>query len=356
MVPDAVSQALAAPTLGHLDPRFLALADAMAGELRALMKTQNAMTLALSGTGSAGMEAAFANFVEPGDEILVLINGAFGGRMREVAGRLGAKVDSLEFEWGKPVDAAQAIAKAKQKPYTLVAMVHAETSTGVANPVAEIGAALKGGDALFVVDAVTSLGGMPFEMDAWGIDICYSGTQKCLACPPGLSPASFSEKAMAKLKARKSKVPNWYLDLTLLGNYWGQGRVYHHTAPINMIYGLYRAAGLVLEEGLEASFQRHREAHGALVSGLAKLGLGMLVDEPYRLPMLNAVLCPTGVDEAALRKQLLLEDGIEIGGGLGPLAGKIWRVGLMGHTARLENVERLLTCLGKRLGQKSADA
>jgi alanine-glyoxylate transaminase/serine-glyoxylate transaminase/serine-pyruvate transaminase len=307
------------------------------------------MTLALSGTGSAGMEAAFVNFVEPGDEVLILINGAFGGRMRELASRLGAKVDVLEFEWGTAVDAQAAVEKAKAKPYAIVAMVHAETSTGVANPVAEIGAALKGRGSLFLVDAVTSLGGMPFEMDAWGVDIVYSGTQKCLSCPPGLSPASFSGRALAKLNARKSKVPNWYLDLHLLGNYWGQGRVYHHTAPINMIYGLYRATGLILEEGLEASFQRHRTAHAALVQGLAELGLGMLVAAPQRLPMLNAVLCPKAADEGALRKVLLLEDGIEIGGGLGPLAGKIWRIGLMGHSARAENVERLLNCLKRRL-------
>lgn len=344
-----VMRALAMDTLGHLDPRFLSLADAMMQGLRDLMLTQNRMTLALSGTGSAGMEAAFVNFTEPGDKVLVLINGAFGGRMREVAGRLGAEVEALEFEWGKPVETQAVRDKLNSKDYAVVAMVHAETSTGVANPVAEVSALLKGRHSLFLVDAVTSLGGMELRTDDWGVDILYSGTQKCLSCPPGLSPVSFSEKAMERLKKRKAKVPNWYLDLNLLGNYWGSGRVYHHTAPINMIYALAKAVDLVRQEGLEAAWARHKDAHQHLVQGLKSIGLDLLVAEKDRLPMLNAVKVPEGVDEAAIRKALLTQDAIEIGGGLGPLAGKIWRIGLMGHGATRQNADRLVQALGARL-------
>jgi alanine-glyoxylate transaminase/serine-glyoxylate transaminase/serine-pyruvate transaminase len=309
------------------------------------------MTLALSGTGSAGMEASFVNFTEPGDRVLVLVNGAFGGRMKEVAGRLGAQVDALDFEWGRPVEAQKVKERLDAHDYAVVAMVHAETSTGVANPVGEISRLMKSKEALFLVDAVTSLGGMELRTDAWGVDILYSGTQKCLSCPPGLAPASFSDKAMERLKRRKAKVPNWYLDLNLLGNYWGggSGRVYHHTAPINMIYALAQAVELVRKEGLEAAWARHKDAHQHLVQGLRSIGLDMLVAEKDRLPMLNAVKVPEGVDEAAVRKALLTQDGIEIGGGLGPLAGKIWRVGLMGHGATRENADRLVQALARRL-------
>jgi alanine-glyoxylate transaminase/serine-glyoxylate transaminase/serine-pyruvate transaminase len=230
-----------------------------------------------------------------------------------------------------------------------VAVVQAETSTGVRNPIQEIGDLLKGGDSLYLVDTVTSLGGLEVRMDDWHIDALYSGTQKCLSCPPGLAPLSFSEKAMAKLAARKTKVPNWYLDLTMIANYWGQNRVYHHTAPINMLYGLYQALRLILDEGPVNVFQRHLQNHLELVKGLDGLGLKMLVEEPYRLPMLNAVCVPEGVDELAVRKKLRSDFKIEIGGGLGPLAGKIWRIGLMGHTARKENVDRLIEALKKAL-------
>ena len=319
--------------------------DEIKDMLRRVMNTGNAMTVPLSGTGSAGMEACFVNLVEPGDKVLVLVNGVFGVRMREVATRLGARVDALEFPWGTPVIPEQAAEKIRRENYRIVAIVHAETSTGVMNPVADIGKIIAGSDTLYLVDAVTSLGGIEVRMDDWGIDALYSGTQKCLSCPPGLAPLSFSEKAMARLGGRGSKVPNWYLDLSLIANYWGTNRVYHHTAPVNMLYGLYEALRLLLAEGPEAAFRRHRECHEALVRGLWDLGLEMLVAEPCRLPMLNTVRIPEGVDDLAVRRHLRSEFRIEIGGGLGPLAGKIWRIGLMGHTARAENVSRFLEAL-----------
>jgi alanine-glyoxylate transaminase/serine-glyoxylate transaminase/serine-pyruvate transaminase len=296
------------------------------------------------------METCFVNLVEPGDRVLILINGVFGMRMADVAGRLRADVDTLEFEWGTPVRPETVREKLAEGPYAMVAVVHAETSTGVCNPVADIGALVAPTGALYLVDTVTSLGGMPVELDAWHGDALYSGTQKCLSCPPGLAPVSFSERAMAKLRARESKVPNWYLDLTLITAYWeGAKRSYHHTAPINMLYGLDQALRCIVEEGLEDVFARHRDAHEQLVAGLADLGLEMLVEPAFRLPMLNAVCVPQGVDEAAVRKQLLEEHDIEIGAGLGPLAGKIWRIGLMGHTARPQNVDRLLRALKSTL-------
>jgi len=298
------------------------------------------------------METCFVNLIEPGDRVLVLVNGVFGQRMVDVAGRLRAEVDVLEFPWGTPVLVEAVREKLQGKPYRIVAVVHAETSTGVANPVAEIGAMVKPTGALFLVDAVTSLGGLPVLMDDWGVDALYSGTQKCLSCPPGLSPVSFSERAVAKLQARQTKVPNWYLDLSMIIKYWdGASRVYHHTAPINMLYGLYEALRLLSAEGLDAAFQRHRDMHQQLVAGLQQLGLELLVAPDCRLPMLNAVKVPTGVNEAAVRKSLLEKHDIEIGAGLGPLAGKIWRIGLMGHTARPENVQRVLGALAQALRQ-----
>lgn len=344
-VPPQVYKAISRHTLGHLDPYFLAIMDDLKEMLRRIMNTRNNLTFPISGTGSAGMEACFVNLVEPGDKILVIVNGVFGVRMQEVASRLGAKVDVLEFGWGAPVEPEAVGKKIRQESYKIVAVIHAETSTGVKNPVTEIGTLLKGSDTIYLVDAVTSLGGLEINMDGWNIDALYSGTQKCLSCTPGLAPLSFSEKAMAKLNRRKTKVPNWYLDLTLIANYWGQNRVYHHTAPVNKIYGLYQALLLILEEKPEKVFQRHLENHLVLVEGLKELGLKMLVDEPYRLPMLNAVCIPDGVNELSIRGRLRNEFKIEIGGGLGPLAGKIWRIGLMGHTSRKENVSRLLTAL-----------
>jgi len=344
-VPPEVYTALSRKTLGYLDTYLLTIMDELKEMLRLIMKTRNEVTFTLSGTGSAGMEAAFVNLVEPGDRVLIPVNGFFAARMQEVATRLGANVDILEFPWGTPVLPEVVEKKIRQEAYRIVGVIHAETSTGVRNPIAEIGALLKGKETIYVVDAVTSLGGLDIKMDDWGIDVLYSCTQKCLCCPPGLSPLSFSEKAMAKLTGRKTKVPNWYLDLSLIANYWGKNRVYHHTTPSNMVYGLYQALLLILEEGLEKVFQRHKENQLALVKGLEELGMKMLVEEPFRLPMLNAVRVPDGIDELAVRRRLRSEFKIEIGGGLGLLAGKVWRIGLMGYTSRKENVDRLLKAL-----------
>ncbi|MCP4848765.1 MAG: alanine--glyoxylate aminotransferase family protein [Verrucomicrobiaceae bacterium] len=352
MVSPAVYRAIAQPTIGHLDPAFIGLMDAVQEDLRSLLNTENTLTLPISGTGSAGMETCFVNLVEQGDRVLILSNGVFGTRMAEVAGRLGAEVDSMDFEWGAPVDTQQVAARLKEKKYDLIGVVHAETSTGVLNPVEQIGELARENGALYLVDSVTGLGGIPVKLDAWGVDAFYSGTQKCLSCPPGLSPVSFSARATEKLQSRKTKVPNWYLDLNLICGYWAgepnssdNKRAYHHTAPINMNYALYAALREIVNEGTDAVFERHLASHRQLVDGLEDRGLAMLVSAPHRLPMLNAVKIPQGVDEAAVRSILLNEHAIEIGAGLGPLAGKIWRIGLMGHTARAENVERLLAAL-----------
>lgn len=341
-----VYEALARPTLGHLDPYFISIMDEIKSQLQVVLGTKNRLTMPMSGTGSAGMETAFVNIIEPGDRVLILINGVFGKRMEDVAGRLGAQVDSLEFAWGTPVLPEAVAEQLKGAPYKLVAVVHAETSTGVANPIRELSKLIKPTGALFLVDCVTSLGGMAVEMDAWQADILYSGTQKCLSCPPGLAPVSFSEAALKAVRGRKTKVPNWYLDLTMIMNYWeGNTRAYHHTAPVNMEYALYAALRCLLMEGLPASYARHRNMHEKLVHGLENLGLNLYVAPECRLPMLNAVTVPEGVDEAGVRARLLKEHRIEIGAGLGPLAGKIWRIGLMGYTARPENVERVLGAL-----------
>jgi alanine-glyoxylate transaminase/serine-glyoxylate transaminase/serine-pyruvate transaminase len=271
--------------------------------------------------------------------------------MKEVASRLRANVEAIEFEWGTPIDPEVVKAKLQSNSYDLIAMVHAETSTGVRNPIAEISQLVKKTESLFLVDAVTSLGGMEVKVDEWGIDAIYSGTQKCLSVPPGLAPVSFSERALTKIKNRKTRVPNWYLDMGLVGEYWQKDhkRAYHHTAPINMLYALYQSLLLFFEEGAEKVFARHVASHKKLKMGLEELGLKMYVEEKYRLPMLNAVSIPEGINEAEVRKKLRLEHKIEIGGGLGPLAGKIWRIGLMGHTAQQQNVERLLAALKQLL-------
>lgn len=342
----SVYEALAKPTIGHLDPRFIEIMDSIKEMLRTVMATANRLTVPISGTGSAGMETCFVNLVEPGDRVLVLVNGVFGRRMTDVAGRCGATVDVLEFPWGEPVDVDAVATQLKRSAYELLAVVHAETSTGVGNPVSEIGSLLSGSDTLYLVDAVTSLGGMPVLLDEWGVDAAYSGTQKCLSCPPGLAPVSFSDAAVAKLKSRRSRVPSWYLDLSLIIDYWeGQKRSYHHTAPINMLYALHEALSLVVSEGLDDAYHRHAAAHKRLVAGLGAMGLEMLVPESSRLPMLNAVRVPYGVDEAVVRHRLREEFDIEIGAGLGDLAGIVWRVGLMGHTAREANVDRFLSAL-----------
>jgi alanine-glyoxylate transaminase/serine-glyoxylate transaminase/serine-pyruvate transaminase len=346
MVHESVYKALSVPTLGHLDPYFIRIMDTVKSQLQQVFLTDHRLTIPMSGTGSAGMETSFVNFIEPGDPILILINGVFGMRQKDVAERLGARVDTLEYEWGTPVLADEVRRKLAQNNYKIVAMVHAETSTGVANPVQAVGELVRGTDSLFLVDTVTSLGGMEVAVDKWGIDIIYSGTQKCLSCPPGIAPVSVSDRAVEVLRNRQAKVPNWYLDLTMIINYWeGQKRAYHHTAPINMIYALHQSLVNLLDEGLENAWARHREYHKVLVDGLEGLGLRMFVDPDYRLPMLNAVVVPEGVDEAEVRSRLRKDFRIEIGAGLGPMAGKVWRIGLMGETCRPANVERVLTAL-----------
>lgn len=342
-----VYEALSYKTLGHLDPYFIQIMDEIQIFLQRLMNTKNQLTLPISGTGSAGMETCFVNLIEPKDKVLVLVNGVFGLRMVEVATRLGADVDSLEFEWGTAINPNLVKEKLEQKSYKIIAMVHAETSTGVRNPVKEVSHLLKDDKALFLVDGVTSFGGIEIKVDDWNIDAFYSGSQKCLSCPPGLAPVSFSDRAFSKISNRKIKVPNWYLDMNLIGQYWSgeRTRVYHHTAPINMLYALYQALFLIFEEGIENVFQRHINNHFRLVKGLSELGLDMYVKEPYRLPMLNAVTIPVGTDDNKVRQKLRNDFKIEIGGGLGPLVGKIWRIGLMGNTARAENVDRFLNAL-----------
>jgi len=349
---DAVYAALSKKTLGHMDSYFIAIMDEVKKLLQIVMQTENKMTIPVSGTGSAGMETCFVNLIERGDPVLILINGVFGKRMEDVAARLGARVDSLEFEWGTPVIPERVEEKLKTAKYKIVAVVHAETSTGVRNPVEHISQILKGKDTFFLVDTVTSLGGIKVAVDEWGVDALYSGTQKCLSCPPGLAPVSFSERAVDAILGRDTKVPNWYLDISMLTQYWGgKSRVYHHTAPINMIYALYQALLLVVEESLEKVFNRHMNNHLLLVEGLENMGLEMLVSQDYRLPMLNSICIPEGVDDVEVRSRLRNDYKIEIGAGLGPLAGKIWRVGLMGHTARPENVERVLKALKEILNK-----
>jgi len=346
----SVLNALAEPTIGHLDPVFLDLADKLQEKLACLMNAKGGLTMFTSGTGSSGMEAAIVNVIEPGDKMLVFANGVFGGRMADVAGRVGAEVDTVQIEWGEPVLAHHVKEAVHAKDYKVVAVVHAETSTGAASPVEEIGKLVKETGALFLVDCVTSLGGMPFDRDGWHIDIAYSGTQKCLSCPPGLAPLTFSECALDVIRNRKTKCSSWYLDISLLMQYYtGQKRVYHHTAPINMIYGLNAAVDEIMAEGLEKTQARHQSAHEKLVEALKGLGLEMFVQEGYRLPMLNAVTVPDNVDEAAVRTRLRQEFEIEIGPGLGSMAGKIWRIGLMGNNARAETVEKLAGALAKCL-------
>ena len=292
-VRDSVAQAMALPSVGHLDPRFIVIMDEVKEMLRIVFQTANDLTIPISGTGSAGMETCFVNLIEPGDAVLVLENGVFGTRMADVAGRLGADVVVEGFEWGTPVVVDRAAKAIASKSYKIVAVVHAETSTGVRNPVEELAPLVAASGALYLVDTVTSLGGLPVDVDAWQADAVYSGTQKCLSCPPGLAPVTFSTRAREVLAARSRKVPNWYLDLSLLTSYWeGAKRSYHHTAPINMIYGLHQALTDLLDEGLQASHDRHQNAHEYLVDQLKTLGLELFVDPPYRLPMLNAVTVP----------------------------------------------------------------
>ncbi|MCA9177599.1 MAG: alanine--glyoxylate aminotransferase family protein [Planctomycetales bacterium] len=343
-----VLEAMAKPTIGHLDPYYLQLMDGMQQMLRQLFRTTNPMTMAISATGSAGMEATVVNLIEPGDSMVVCVNGVFGGRMVDVAERAGADVTKIERPWGEVFTVDDLVPALEKKPQ-VVGIVMAETSTGASQPLEEISRAVHDAGALLLVDAVTSLGGIPVEVDQWRIDAIYSGSQKCLSCPPGLAPVSFGPAAMEKVLSRKTKVQSWYLDVSMLANYWGTDRVYHHTAPINMSYGLYEALRMIHEEGMEACFARHLANHEMLKAGLSELGISYAAQEGHQLPMLNAVHIPEGVDDAKVRGELLNRFGIEIGGGLGAFKGKVWRIGLMGHAARETNVMLLLAALRKLL-------
>lgn len=357
LVSRRVLDAMARPTIGHLDPRFVGMMDELKELLRFAMQTRNALTVPISAPGSAGMEAAFVNLVEPGDTVVVCQNGVFGGRMRENVVRIGATPVMVNDAFGTPVDLDKAEAALKANPGAkALAFVHAETSTGVESDAEALCRLARDHGALSIVDAVTSLGGIPLRTDAWGADAVYSGSQKCLSAPPGLSPLSFSEKAVAALKARKTPVQSWFLDLSLVMGYWqGSGaRAYHHTAPINMLYALHEALLILQEEGLDAAFARHRENHLRLKAGLEAIGLELLVAEKSRLPQLNAVKVPDGVDETAVRKRLLNDFGIEIGAGLGELAGRIWRIGLMGAGSTPQSVDRVLEALAICLDRKAA--
>jgi alanine-glyoxylate transaminase/serine-glyoxylate transaminase/serine-pyruvate transaminase len=341
-----VLRAMSAPLLGHLDPAFVRMMEEVKALLRTVFATTNPLTIPISGTGSAGMEACLVNLLEPGDEFVVGVNGVFGTRMAEVAERAGALVRRVEAPWGRVVRPEQiAAALANTRKPKLVAVVHAETSTGAWQPLPEIARLAHEHGALMLADCVTSLGGAPVLIDEWGIDAAYSGTQKCLSCPPGLAPVTFGPRAVDVVKARKTRVQSWYLDLSLLAQYWGEERVYHHTAPISMNYALREALRLVVEEGLEARFARHRANHAALAAGLGAIGLDLAAQAGHRLPMLNAVAVPDGVDEARVRGRLLADYGIEIGGGLGPMKGKVWRIGLMGESSRRAHVLTVLAAL-----------
>lgn len=341
--------ALGMRQVGHLDPAFIELMNEVQELLRYAWQTDNPLTIPVSGTGSAAMEATIANVVEPGDVVLVANNGYFGLRMIDMAGRYGAQVCQINRPWGE-VFSFDELGDALQKYHPAVlGVVHAETSTGALQPLEGIGPLCREHDCLLLVDSVTSLGGAPLFLDQWQVDIAYSGGQKCLSCPPGASPLTLGERAVAKLQARKTKVRSWYLDVSLLEKYWGQQRTYHHTAPINMNYALREALRLVAEEGLENRWARHRENAQRLWDGLAELGIGCHVAQPYRVPSLTTALVPAGVDAKAVCGRLLTEYNIEIAGGLGELAGKVWRIGLMGFNSRRENVELLLSALHRVL-------
>lgn len=346
-VPSRVLRALGAPTLGHLDPQYLTIMDEVCEMLRQVFRTKNALTFPVSGTGMAGMECIATNLIEPGDEVIVCVNGVFGGRMKDVMERCGATVHAVEAAWGDVIALEQIAAALDQHPKTkLVGIVHAETSTGAHQPLEGFADLVHSKGALLVVDAVTSLGGHELKVDEWGIDAIYSGTQKCLSCPPGLAPVSFGDRALAIMDARKTKVQSWYLDVSMLRKYYtggGGGRVYHHTAPINMTYALHEALNIVLEEGLDARVARHEKMHLRLRAGLEAMGISYI---PKRsLHSLNCISIPAGADDAGTRKRLLEEYGIEIGSGLGVMAGKAWRIGLMGHGSTVRNVDLVLTAL-----------
>ena len=347
MVHPRVLAALAMPTVGHLDPYFQQVMDDVKQLLRDAFRTRNDFTIPVSGTGSAGMEAALCNFIEPGDNVLICVKGYFGERLYDMACRYTPNVDRLERPWGEAFDPDEVAAALKAKAYKLVAIVHCETSTGILQPgIEQIAAAAHDNGALLVLDTVASWPGVPVEVDAWGVDVTYAGSQKCLSAPPGLAPITLSRRARETLRNRKTKVANWYLDLSALEAYWGSGkRTYHHTAPVNMIYALREALILVQEEGLDNLHARHRNVAEMLWEGLEALGLPPRAPIGLRSPTLTTPRLPEGMDEAALRQRLLHEYNIEIAGGFGPLAGQIWRIGLMGHSARKENVTLLLAAL-----------
>jgi alanine-glyoxylate transaminase/serine-glyoxylate transaminase/serine-pyruvate transaminase len=346
-----VLAALAKGTVGHLDPYYLQAMNELQGMLREVFRTKNEMTFAVSGTGSAGMEAAVVNLIEPGDSMLVCVNGVFGSRMVDVAQRAGAKVTVVERPWGEVFSPDDLKPHLLSKP-KVVGIVMAETSTGAHQPIEKISKLVHDAGALLIVDAVTALGGVPIEVDAWNIDAIYSGTQKCLSCPPGLAPVSFNKRAVDLILSRKTKVQSWYLDVSMLANYWGQNRVYHHTGPINMTYALHEALRIVLEEGLDACFARHALNHKALKAGLAAIGIDLASNPQHTLPQLNAAKIPEGVDDAKVRSELLSRFGIEIGSGLGAFKGKVWRIGLMGYGARPQNVLLFLAALEQLLAEQ----
>lgn len=348
-VEDRILQAMSAPLLGHLDPLFLRCMDDIQELLRYVFETDNRVTIPVSATGSAGMEAALVNPIEPGDTVVVCIHGVFGERMHDIVERAGGRPIAVRAEWGKAIDIEQIKAAMDAATPRALAIVHAETSTGVLQDLTGLAELAHSRDALLIVDAVTSLGGHPVGVDRNGIDICYSGTQKCLGAPPGLAPITFSERAIERIRARRSKVQSWYLDVTMVEKYWGNDRTYHHTAPISMNYALREALRTVYEEGLAARWRRHELNHRALVAGIEAMGLQMNVAPEQRLWSLNAVRVPEGVDDGKVRARLLIEDNIEIGGGLGPLKGKIWRIGLMGSGSSRENVLLVLSALGRAL-------
>lgn len=349
-----ILEALARPTIGHLDPEFIRMMDELKSLIQYAFETKNELSLPVSAPGSAGMETCFANLLEPGDKALVCVNGVFGLRMIENVERCGAEAISVEDEWGKPVDPNKVESALKAQPdIKVLAFVHAETSTGVRSDAELLCTLGKQYGCLVIMDTVTSLGGISLKVDDWGADAVYSGTQKCLSCTPGLSPVTFSEQAAETIRNRKTRVQSWFLDLNLVMGYWGQGskRAYHHTAPVNALYALHEALLLLNNEGLENAHQRHADMHAKLRDGLNNMGIEFLVDKEYRLPMLNTVLVPDGVDDADVRSRLLREHNLEIGAGLGALAGKVWRIGLMGHSAREENVDLCLSALEQAIYQ-----
>ena len=352
-----VLAAMARPTIGHLDPAFVEMMEEIKDMLRYAFRTENELTIPVSGPGSVGMESCFVNLIEPGDTVIVCQNGAFGGRMKENVERVGAMPVMVEDDWGKAVDLQKAADALKANPGAkAVAFVHAETSTGVQSDAAALCALAAEHNALSIVDCVTSLGGTPVLTDEWGADAVYSGSQKCLSCMPGISPLTISARAAEVVRSRNKKGQSWFMDLTLVMGYWGEGasRVYHHTAPINPLYGLHESLVILQEEGIEAAWARHAAMHRALRAGVEAMGLEFLVAEDARLPQLNTICVPKDVDEAAVRSFLLSRYDLEVGAGLGALAGKVWRVGLMGHSARAENVFLFLTAMEDALSRQGA--